>query len=47
MILKTFCSFLALLLEFFGAYGEGQFNWHYGYALFTYHDQLYDHQCKA
>ncbi|RWR79483.1 protein LAZ1 2 isoform X1 [Cinnamomum micranthum f. kanehirae] len=31
MILKTFCSFLALLLEYFGVYGEGQFNWHYGY----------------
>ncbi|XP_050218886.1 protein LAZ1 homolog 2 isoform X2 [Mercurialis annua] len=31
MILKTFCAFLAFLLELFGIYGDGEFNWHYGY----------------
>ncbi|GLT70584.1 hypothetical protein SLA2020_426550 [Shorea laevis] len=31
MILKTFCAFLALLLELFGVYGDGEFKWYYGY----------------
>ncbi|XP_048335637.1 protein LAZ1 homolog 2 isoform X2 [Ziziphus jujuba] len=31
MILKTFCAFLAFLLEIFGVYGDGEFKWHYGY----------------
>ncbi|OVA08326.1 Organic solute transporter Ost-alpha [Macleaya cordata] len=31
MILKTFCSFLALLLELCGVYGDGEFKWYYGY----------------
>lgn len=35
MILKTFCSFLALVLELFGVYGDGEFKWYYGYVSFT------------
>ncbi|XP_072971409.1 protein LAZ1 homolog 2 [Typha angustifolia] len=31
MILKTLCAFLALLLELFGVYGDGEFKWYYGY----------------
>ncbi|RLN16185.1 hypothetical protein C2845_PM02G23720 [Panicum miliaceum] len=31
MILKTLCAFLALILELFGAYGDGDFKWNYGY----------------
>ncbi|CAN6300591.1 unnamed protein product [Urochloa humidicola] len=31
MILKTLCAFLALILEIFGAYGDGEFKWNYGY----------------
>ncbi|KAJ4834721.1 hypothetical protein Tsubulata_007677 [Turnera subulata] len=31
MILKTFCAFLAFLLDHFGVYGDGEFNWHHGY----------------
>ncbi|KAG0550759.1 hypothetical protein BDA96_01G365500 [Sorghum bicolor] len=31
MILKTLCAFLALILEPFGAYGDGEFKWNYGY----------------
>ncbi|KAI3965382.1 hypothetical protein MKX01_042863 [Papaver californicum] len=31
MILKTVCSFLALILELFGVYGDGEFKWYYGY----------------
>ncbi|CAN6458536.1 unnamed protein product [Victoria cruziana] len=31
MILKTICAFLAIVLEFFGVYGDGKFDWHYGY----------------
>ncbi|KAK3146991.1 hypothetical protein QOZ80_3BG0276320 [Eleusine coracana subsp. coracana] len=31
MILKTLCAFLALILELFGAYGDGEFKWNYGY----------------
>ncbi|KAI3914278.1 hypothetical protein MKW92_049687 [Papaver armeniacum] len=31
MILKTVCSFLALILEVFGVYGDGEFKWFYGY----------------
>lgn len=35
MILKTLSSFLALLLEVFGVYGEGEFKWYYGYPYIT------------
>lgn len=31
MILKTLCAFLAFILELFGAYGDGEFKWYYGY----------------
>ncbi|XP_049937192.1 protein LAZ1 homolog 1 isoform X4 [Nymphaea colorata] len=31
MILKTICAFLAIVFEFFGVYGDGKFDWHYGY----------------
>ncbi|CAL5375557.1 unnamed protein product [Camellia sinensis] len=31
MILKTFCAFLALILELCGVYGDGEFKWCYGY----------------
>ncbi|KAJ8751054.1 hypothetical protein K2173_016235 [Erythroxylum novogranatense] len=31
MILKTVCAFLAFILTLFGVYGDGEFNWHYGY----------------
>ncbi|CAH2064862.1 unnamed protein product, partial [Thlaspi arvense] len=31
MILKTFCAFLAFLLELLGVYGDGEFKWYYGY----------------
>ncbi|KAF8388712.1 hypothetical protein HHK36_025392 [Tetracentron sinense] len=31
MILKTVCAFLALFLELFGVYGDGEFKWYYGY----------------
>nr|XP_010930624.1 protein LAZ1 homolog 1 isoform X1 [Elaeis guineensis]XP_010930625.1 protein LAZ1 homolog 1 isoform X1 [Elaeis guineensis]XP_010930626.1 protein LAZ1 homolog 1 isoform X1 [Elaeis guineensis]XP_019708556.1 protein LAZ1 homolog 1 isoform X1 [Elaeis guineensis]XP_029122492.1 protein LAZ1 homolog 1 isoform X1 [Elaeis guineensis] len=31
MILKTICALLAILLELFGVYGEGKFQWRYGY----------------
>ncbi|KAI3772762.1 hypothetical protein L6452_03955 [Arctium lappa] len=31
MILKSFCSFLAMVLELFGVYGDGEFKWYYGY----------------
>ncbi|KAK8509134.1 hypothetical protein V6N13_062188 [Hibiscus sabdariffa] len=35
MILKTFCALLALLLEVFGVYGDGEFKWYYGYPYIT------------
>lgn len=35
MILKTLCAFLALLLEIFGVYGDGEFKWYSGYGLYT------------
>ncbi|PPD97411.1 hypothetical protein GOBAR_DD05561 [Gossypium barbadense] len=35
MILKTLCAFLALLLEVFGVYGDGEFKWYYGYPYIT------------
>ncbi|KAJ8476321.1 hypothetical protein OPV22_020048 [Ensete ventricosum] len=35
MILKTLCAFLALLLELFGVYGDGEFKWYYGYPYVT------------
>ncbi|XVF48865.1 hypothetical protein PTKIN_Ptkin03bG0222800 [Pterospermum kingtungense] len=35
MILKTFCAFLALLLEVFSVYGDGEFKWYYGYPYIT------------
>ncbi|XP_068652835.1 protein LAZ1 homolog 1 isoform X2 [Aristolochia californica] len=31
MILKMICAFLAIILEYFGVYGDGQFEWTYGY----------------
>lgn len=31
MILKTLSAFLALVLELFGVYGDGEFKWYYGY----------------
>ncbi|RWR92828.1 Organic solute transporter Ost-alpha [Cinnamomum micranthum f. kanehirae] len=31
MILKTICALLAIVFEFFGVYGEGKFEWNYGY----------------
>ncbi|KAK2997188.1 hypothetical protein RJ639_024822 [Escallonia herrerae] len=33
MILKTVCAFLALVLELFGVYGDGEFKWYYGCPL--------------
>ncbi|TQD93716.1 hypothetical protein C1H46_020720 [Malus baccata] len=33
MILKTVCAFLALVLELFGVYGDGEFKWYYGYVI--------------
>ncbi|KAK1263893.1 hypothetical protein QJS04_geneDACA013514 [Acorus gramineus] len=35
MILKTFCAFLAFILEIFGVYGDGEFKWYYGYPYIT------------
>ncbi|XP_070037343.1 protein LAZ1 homolog 2 isoform X2 [Nicotiana tomentosiformis] len=35
MILKTTCAFLALIMEIFGVYGDGEFKWHYGYPYIT------------
>ncbi|XP_071911250.1 protein LAZ1 homolog 2-like isoform X2 [Coffea arabica] len=35
MILKTVCAFLALILELFGVYGDGEFKWYYGYPYFA------------
>ncbi|KAJ0976946.1 hypothetical protein J5N97_012420 [Dioscorea zingiberensis] len=31
MILKTICALFAIILELFGVYGEGKFEWRYGY----------------
>ncbi|KAI4337924.1 hypothetical protein L6164_016286 [Bauhinia variegata] len=31
MILKMICALLAMILQSFGVYGEGQFEWKYGY----------------
>nr|DAD39962.1 TPA_asm: hypothetical protein HUJ06_014285 [Nelumbo nucifera] len=31
MILKMICALLAIIFEFFGVYGEGKFDWRYGY----------------
>ncbi|KAL9254241.1 LAZ1 homolog 1-like protein [Drosera capensis] len=31
MIVKMICALLAMILEAFGAYGEGKFQWNYGY----------------
>ncbi|KAG2540156.1 hypothetical protein PVAP13_9NG537400 [Panicum virgatum] len=36
MILKTLCAFLALILEPFGAYGDGEFKWNYGQTWALY-----------
>lgn len=33
MILKMICALLAMLLEAFGVYGEGKFQWNYGYIF--------------
>ncbi|GJS38995.1 protein LAZ1 homolog 2 [Tanacetum coccineum] len=30
MILKVLCSFLEMILELFGVYGDGEFKWYYG-----------------
>lgn len=30
MILKMICALLAMILEAFGVYGEGRFEWRYG-----------------
>ncbi|KAL0345006.1 UNVERIFIED_CONTAM: protein LAZ12 [Sesamum radiatum] len=35
MIMKTLCAFLAFILELFGAYGDGNFKWYYGYPYIT------------
>ncbi|KAL6224280.1 hypothetical protein ACLB2K_003135 [Fragaria x ananassa] len=35
MILKTACAFLALVLEIFGVYGNGEFKLYYGYPYIT------------
>eukprot|EP00249_Psilotum_nudum_P017498 c26353_g1_i1 orf=213-1319(-) len=35
MIVKTFSAFLAMLLELFGVYGDGEFRWYYGYPYLT------------
>ena len=32
MILKTVCALVALLLELFNSYGDGEFDWSNGYA---------------
>ncbi|KAF3439707.1 hypothetical protein FNV43_RR17985 [Rhamnella rubrinervis] len=48
MILKTFCAFLALLLELFGVYGDGEFKWYYGYpyiALILNFSQMWALYC--
>ncbi|XP_058089729.1 protein LAZ1 homolog 1 [Magnolia sinica] len=31
MILKMICALLAIIFQFFGIYGEGKFEWRYGY----------------
>lgn len=36
MILKTFCAFVALVLELFGVYGDGEFKWNKGYVSFSF-----------
>ncbi|KAI3787099.1 hypothetical protein L1987_41307 [Smallanthus sonchifolius] len=36
MILKTLCSFLAMVLELFGVYGDGEFKWYYGYPYIAF-----------
>ena len=41
MILKTVCAFLALLLELFGVYGDGEFKWNYGYVSYMQVQHLY------
>ncbi|PKA57459.1 hypothetical protein AXF42_Ash013647 [Apostasia shenzhenica] len=35
MILKTICAFLAIVLQLFGVYGEGKFEWKYGQVCFS------------
>nr|XP_043622623.1 protein LAZ1 homolog 2 [Erigeron canadensis] len=35
MILKTFCSFLEMVLALCGVYGDGEFKWYYGYPYIT------------
>ncbi|CAA3001977.1 LAZ1 homolog 2 [Olea europaea subsp. europaea] len=35
MILKAVCALLALILELFGMYGDGEFKWCYGYPYIT------------
>ncbi|KAI5076537.1 hypothetical protein GOP47_0008602 [Adiantum capillus-veneris] len=35
MIMKTLCALLSLILELCGVYGDGEFNWNYGYPYIT------------
>ncbi|KAJ0798589.1 putative organic solute transporter subunit alpha/Transmembrane protein [Helianthus annuus] len=36
MILKTLCSFLAMVLELLGVYGDGEFKGYYGYPYIAF-----------
>ncbi|XP_071721450.1 protein LAZ1 homolog 2 isoform X2 [Rutidosis leptorrhynchoides] len=36
MILKTLCSFLAMVLALLGVYGDGEFKWYYGYPYIAF-----------
>ncbi|MCO5612735.1 hypothetical protein L7F22_067004 [Adiantum nelumboides] len=35
MIMKTLCALLSLILEICGVYGDGEFQWNYGYPYIT------------
>ncbi|MCO5567554.1 hypothetical protein L7F22_021248 [Adiantum nelumboides] len=35
MIMKTLCALLSLILELCGVYGDGEFQWNYGYPYIT------------
>ncbi|KAK9989866.1 hypothetical protein SO802_030105, partial [Lithocarpus litseifolius] len=41
MILKTVCAYLALLLELFGVYGDGEFKRNYGHVSYMQVQHLY------
>ena len=47
MILKTVCALVALLLELFNSYGDGEFDWSNGYApsLHIILDKIWLEQC--